>query len=301
MKQPTRDEEAKIALLIIMIGLMGAGQFLFSLILSVGIIIWQMHDWLNEGWVKNSKLEEARDAAMRMPLLQPGRLNGHWAAWATKVEEAMKEDPLPGDLNSAVYSYLLDEHDAERMEYLLNIRVWPKGSCACERDTTHPWKFNHVISCRHHPDYTDAIFCCCIKKRRKGKTKVYRSLECPVHTTDAERKVAEEEAEDPEQQTIKAIQKRVVELQRVPPHDLGPRVFNLPIVKGTTPPSVIKDYVVLGGDQSQLRFSCGCYAIGDFDNDYNIVSYGMCSRNHEKDIADLFNKPMFPSPEMDEW
>lgn len=276
MKRPTPSQEGKLALFIVMLGLNGTGHFLLALIMAIIGTIWATRDWLNDGYVSNSRLEEARDAAMRKVLPLPSRDNVEWHNWAKKTinEVAPKSDPLPGKGNYATFPYLLDEHDSERMEHLLNIRLWP-NPCGCERNETHPWKFNHVPTCPEHPDYYLGIECCCIKKRRKGKTKVYRSLECTVHTTDDERKVAADEAaaDDGDERPMAGSEVW---------HPLGVSPVN-----GFTRAEYDD-----GDDGHEVVYPCGCYLVGDGQGDYVAVRTGMCGIEH----TNLENQPLFPHP-----
>lgn len=149
----SRNESAKISALIVLIGCIGFLGPLIATILLVIIAGWQIRDWLNEGWVSNSQLEEARDKWMRSRSPLPGRKNVDWHRWAIKTfDDVVGEDDFPGDANHAVFPYLLDEHDADEMDRLLTNRIWP-SYCDCERQKGRPWTIVHVLTCPKHSDY----------------------------------------------------------------------------------------------------------------------------------------------------
>jgi hypothetical protein len=115
----------------------------------IGFVGWRTWEWLGDGYVKQSELEAARDRALRKCLPPPGRRYPGWHAWAKDVvAEVHSSDPLPGKSNSALLSYLVDEHDADVMDQLFNDRVWPRDpNCFCKRVEGRPWELNHQMSC----------------------------------------------------------------------------------------------------------------------------------------------------------
>lgn len=134
------------------------GLFLFIIISIVVFLTIMTRIWLNDGWVPNSKLEDARDAAMRKYLPSPG-VTDEWEKWVKVTRKMVLGSDtgaeIPGNINGAVSNYLRDQHDANEMDRLLNTRIWPKENCACDRNKTRPWTLNHKDDCIHNPDYVD--------------------------------------------------------------------------------------------------------------------------------------------------
>jgi hypothetical protein len=184
--------------------------------------------WVGKGYVKQSELDSARDRALRKRLAPPGRNAPGWHAWAkTVTNDVFLYDPLPGRDNHAIFPYLVNEHDAERMDELLTERIWPRPELCvcvdCPRNERRPWVFLHDDSCPASPNFTDPTeVCCCIEKRRKGKVKTYRSIKCPIHGKP------EDVVEDEEQEYVEVIEgmslnaKRMYLLHNSRGHPLGP-------------------------------------------------------------------------------
>jgi hypothetical protein len=237
---------------------------------GIGMLGLIAYDWVTKGYIPNSQLEAARDAALHKHLDEPGKYES-WRDWAIKTTRYVEPDgSLPGDGNHALFPYLMDRHDANEMDRLLTERCWPRLSyCSCERVEGRPWEFDHVVTCPVHPNYVDPDqVCTCVKKRRKGKVKTYRSITCPVHGGD----VAEVD-EEGDEILIDQISDAIIASQQVPEHiyghPLGPPILSL-------------------GNPDRIDFPCGCYAFHRPDGEgITFVNVGMCGRDHKTDLDNL--------------
>lgn len=299
-----------------------AGSYLVALAYLVVFGLVRGREWLNDGWIPAKNLEEARDAALRKTLPKPNSDNIDWYRWACSVADEVlpEDDRLPGGDNHAVFPYLVEEHDSNRMEFLLNLRIWPKP-CKCERNPDHPWKFDHVITCKEHPEYVDPdTVCKCIKKRRKGKTRVYRSMKCTIHTTDAERKAADTEGDeddygwfDEDEDDVGAFiaksENQILAAMGVPPQILypssrPPSVYGATVPQPPPPPKKdqlgIKSYQTYADGEMCVKFKCGCMY---FTKEDIVAKQGMCGIEHGK-IDELREElgmdPLLPLPDDDD-
>lgn len=247
---PGRREFKRLIALAILVAMLNFGLYFIVTGILVVCIVWQGYGWLTDGYIPRDKLEQARDKALEAYLPLPG-VGKDWLEWAETISDSMNFEEIPGKRNGAVRKYLNDRHDANVMDELLNNRIWPRSSdCNCERIWRRPWDFNHQPTCPLSPDYVDPdTVCSCIKKRRKGKTKVYRSINCPIHGDESD-----DESDDDE-----------IHITRVG-HPLGP-------------PKINKD--------GEVVFSCGCYALMS-PRGWSVIQKGMgCGSDHYEELDEI--------------
>jgi hypothetical protein len=114
-----------IALIALGIVLMVLGHAVFACLLglALAVVTWSAWHWVTAGTVRTRDLPDARMRALRKGLPRPTEAEAKRLCEEVLVDQSW----MPGPPNGAVIDYFRDNHDADEMEHLLDVRTFPAG------------------------------------------------------------------------------------------------------------------------------------------------------------------------------